>query len=111
MVDRQYQPFQLSFNASPKVDFQGSPVTSDGGLIVVREVDEAPTGGAKVEFYAGELFSRVGFIVGNLWRRLVLQIAALPLLTGWGRRRANEQVEGRRGAEECTRNHLKLRSA
>jgi len=25
------QPFQLSFNASLKVDFQGSRVTSDGG--------------------------------------------------------------------------------
>src|ERR1017187_3609405 len=34
------QPFQLSFNASLKVDFQGSRVTSDGGLILVRELDE-----------------------------------------------------------------------
>jgi predicted ribosome quality control (RQC) complex YloA/Tae2 family protein len=34
------EPFQLSFNASLKVDFQGSRVTSDGGLIVVRELDE-----------------------------------------------------------------------
>ena len=33
-------PFQLSFNASLKVDFQGSRVTSDGGLILVRELDE-----------------------------------------------------------------------
>jgi DDE family transposase len=33
-------PFQLSFNASPKIDFQGSRVTSDGGLILVRELDE-----------------------------------------------------------------------
>ncbi len=31
---------QLSFNASLKVDFQGSRVTSDGGLILVRELDE-----------------------------------------------------------------------
>jgi hypothetical protein len=29
----QNQPFHLSFNASLKVDFQGSRVTSDGGLI------------------------------------------------------------------------------
>jgi hypothetical protein len=36
----QNQPFQLSFNASLKVDFQGSRVTSDGGLILVRELDE-----------------------------------------------------------------------
>jgi hypothetical protein len=34
------QPFELSFNASLKVDFQGSRVTSDGGLILVRELDE-----------------------------------------------------------------------
>jgi hypothetical protein len=30
----------ISFNASLKVDFQGSRVTSDGGLILVRELDE-----------------------------------------------------------------------
>jgi Transposase DDE domain group 1 len=34
------QPFQLSFNASLKIDFQGSRVTSDGGLILVRDLDE-----------------------------------------------------------------------
>jgi hypothetical protein len=33
------RPFQLSFNTSLKVDFQGSRVTSDGGLILVRELD------------------------------------------------------------------------
>jgi hypothetical protein len=38
--EKQNQPFQLSFNASLKVDFQGSRVTSDGGLILVREFDE-----------------------------------------------------------------------
>ena len=34
------QPLQLSFNAALKVEFQGSRVTSDGGLILVRELDE-----------------------------------------------------------------------
>jgi hypothetical protein len=38
MGEIQNQPFQLSFNASLKV--QGSRVTSDGGLILVRELDE-----------------------------------------------------------------------
>jgi hypothetical protein len=38
--EKQDQPFQLSFNASLKLDFQGSQVTSDGGLILVRELDE-----------------------------------------------------------------------
>jgi len=57
--EKQNQPFQLSFNASLKVDFQGSRVTSDGGLILVRELD-----------------ARLGFgkpiknNLSNLWRRL-----------------------------------------
>jgi hypothetical protein len=38
--ETQNQPLQLKFNASLKVDFQGSRVTSDGGLILVRELDE-----------------------------------------------------------------------
>lgn len=40
MGEIQNQPFQLSFNASLQVDFQGSHVTSDGGLNLVRELDE-----------------------------------------------------------------------
>jgi len=40
MCEKQNKPFPLSFNASLKVDFQGSRVTSDGGLILVRELDE-----------------------------------------------------------------------
>ena len=40
MGETQKQPFQLSFNGSLRVDFQGSRVTSDGGLILVRELDE-----------------------------------------------------------------------
>jgi hypothetical protein len=40
MGEKQNQPFQLSFNASLKIDFQGSRVTSDGGLMLVRELDE-----------------------------------------------------------------------
>lgn len=40
MGETQNQPFQLSFNASLRVALQGSPVTSDGGLILVRELDE-----------------------------------------------------------------------
>jgi hypothetical protein len=34
------QPFQLSFNRFLRVGFQGSRVTSNGGLILVRELDE-----------------------------------------------------------------------
>jgi hypothetical protein len=38
--EKQNQPFQLSFNPSLKVDFQCSCVTSDSGLLLVRELDE-----------------------------------------------------------------------
>ncbi len=40
MGETQNQPFQLSFNASLKVTFQGSKVISNGGLIPVWELDE-----------------------------------------------------------------------
>lgn len=40
MGEIQNRPFQLSFNSSLKADFQGSRVTSDGGLLLVRELDE-----------------------------------------------------------------------
>ena len=40
MGELQNPPTQLFFNASLKIDFQGSRVTSDGNLILVRELDE-----------------------------------------------------------------------
>ena len=40
MGEKERKPFQLTFNGLLKVDFQGSHVTSDGGLILVRELDE-----------------------------------------------------------------------
>ena len=40
MGESQKQAFQLSFNRFLRVTFQGSRITSDGGLIVVRELDE-----------------------------------------------------------------------
>jgi hypothetical protein len=38
--EKQKRAFQVCFNGFLKVDFQGSRVTSDGGLILVRELDE-----------------------------------------------------------------------
>jgi hypothetical protein len=38
--EKEKLPFQLSFNSSLRVEFQGARVTSDGGLILVRELDE-----------------------------------------------------------------------
>ena len=40
MGEGQNQLFRLSFNRFLRVDFQGSRVTSDGGLLLVRELDE-----------------------------------------------------------------------
>jgi hypothetical protein len=40
---------KLSFNPSLKVDFRGSRVTSDGGLILVRELDERLGSGELIE--------------------------------------------------------------
>jgi hypothetical protein len=40
MGETQKRPFQLSFNSSLKVDVQGSRVSSDGGLVLLRELDE-----------------------------------------------------------------------
>jgi hypothetical protein len=47
--ERQEQPFELSFNGRLKVGFQGSRVTSDGGLLLVRELDERLGFGALIE--------------------------------------------------------------
>jgi hypothetical protein len=38
--ENQKQPFQLSFNRFLRVGFQGSRVTSNGGLTLARELDE-----------------------------------------------------------------------
>ena len=40
MGEKENKPFQLLFDRFLRVDFQGSRVTSDGGLILVRELDE-----------------------------------------------------------------------
>jgi hypothetical protein len=38
--ETQTEPFQLSFNGALRAAFQGARVTSDGGLLVVLELDE-----------------------------------------------------------------------
>jgi hypothetical protein len=38
--EKEREPFQFTFNGFLKVDFQGSRVTSDAGLLLVRELDE-----------------------------------------------------------------------
>jgi Transposase DDE domain group 1 len=38
--DKERKLFQFTFNGFLKVEFQGSRVTSDAGLVLVRELDE-----------------------------------------------------------------------
>ena len=40
MGELQTEPFQFTFNGFLKVAFQGSRITSDAGLILIRELDE-----------------------------------------------------------------------
>ncbi len=40
MGDAQNQPLQPSFNPRLRIEFQGARVASDGGLFLVRELDE-----------------------------------------------------------------------
>lgn len=49
MRESEKQPFQLLFNQFLGVAFQGSQVTSNGGLILVRELDERLEFGAFIE--------------------------------------------------------------
>jgi len=67
--ESQNQPFQLSCNASLKVDSQGSRVTSGAGLILVRELDD-----------------RLGFseiiVTRRLFGSMLQRIAALPSPAG-----------------------------
>jgi Transposase DDE domain group 1 len=49
MGEPHHEPFQLSFNSSLRVDVQGSRVTSDGGLMLVRELEARVGMGALIE--------------------------------------------------------------
>jgi len=64
--EKQNQAFQLSFNASLKVDFQGSWVTSDGGPILVRELDERL--GFGEPSHSAVVRSMIGRIDALAWR-------------------------------------------
>ena len=72
MGEIQSRPIQLSFNASLKVGFQGSRVTSDGGLILVREPDEQLGFGELIEQYLTDSRGRnAQFCFSDLLRQSV----------------------------------------
>lgn len=68
MDEKEDESFPLSFNARFTVDFQGSPVTSEGGLLLVPELDE--------RLGLGSLFAEH---ISDNWRRKNTQ---LPLPSG-----------------------------
>jgi Transposase DDE domain group 1 len=69
--ETQDRPFQLSFNRALKVDFQGSRVTSDSGLVLVRELDE--------RLGLSELMDRH---MNDSWRGKNIQLPLADLLRG-----------------------------
>ena len=73
MGEKETKPFQLTFNGLLKVDFQGSHVTSDGGLILVRELDERLGFGELIDEHVSD--SRQGtnkqFTLADLLRQSV----------------------------------------
>jgi hypothetical protein len=103
MGEIQNQPFQLSFNSSLKVDFQGSRVIPDGGLILVRELDERLGFG---DLIARQLTdSRRGKdtqlpLTGRLFAGMLGQIAGLSLPAGsprlWGIGKSIQRYQERR---------------
>jgi hypothetical protein len=94
MGDKQNRPPQLSFNGLLKIDFQGSRITSDGGLILVRGLDRHPglsMDSAEIPVYGQQAvkitrlschrlrsnevrlcLSVIAYNLGDPWRRLVL---------------------------------------
>src|SRR5262245_15145190 len=95
MGEKRNEPFQLSCNGALRIDFQGSRVTSDSGLIVVRELDERLGLGELIaqhltdsrrgkntqfplschRFQSNEVrlwLSVTAYNLGNRWRRLML---------------------------------------
>ena len=82
MGEKVRRPFQPSFNGLLKVDFQGLRVTSDGGLILVRELDERLGLGERIAQQLTD--SRQGlnkqFTLADLLRRGVAQMPSEPSL-------------------------------
>lgn len=72
MGESQKQGFQLSFNRLFRVGFQGSKVTSDGGLILVRELDERLGYGELIrEYLADSRANNARFSLTDLMRQSV----------------------------------------
>jgi hypothetical protein len=93
MGERQNGPFQLSFNASLKADCRGPRVTSDGGLILVRDLDERLAFGELIDRHLvnGREGKNAQFALADLlWQSVYSHLA------GGGRQADNSKGAGRR---------------
>ena len=87
MGEGQKQGLQLSFNRFLRVGFQGWRVTSNGGLILVWELDERLGFSERIEEHLTDSWANnarfsftdllrqsvyIAYNLGNLWRRLLL---------------------------------------
>src|SRR5262249_44406928 len=81
MGERHYQLFQLTVLASLTADFQGSRVTSDPGVILVRELDER-AGLSKEPRPAGRAFCKPRGNLSPLRYELPF-LPALPSGASW----------------------------
>jgi hypothetical protein len=87
MDEEQNRPFQLSFNASLSVDFQRSRVTSEGDLMLIRELDERRGLGELIEQY----------LTDSRAKNARLPFADLPRQSVYSRLAGKCQRRGRRG--------------
>ena len=119
MGEKHNRPFQLSFNGLLKIDFQGSRITSDGGLILVRELDErlglSELIGEHLTDHRGPTSRLAGYEdLNDAIRRAVCLEAwcgglrRCRCLRGRDWLPANEDLaQDGRGTERCARNRLK----
>ena len=81
MGELQTEPFQFTFNGFLKVAFQGSRITSDAGLILVRELDERLGLGTLISEHLND--SRQGLNTQFSLADLLRQSVYSPLGTGY----------------------------
>ena len=89
MGELQTEPFQFTFNGFLKVAFQGSRITSDAGLILVRELDERLGLGTLISEHLND--SRQGL---NIQFSLAESPAAVGLQPARGLRRPQRRGPG-----------------
>jgi hypothetical protein len=77
--ESQNQPFQLSFNVSSRVDFQGSRVASDGRLVLIQELDERLAECDRIQ--SGQPVATARVSGEN--RRLIAGLLAAAAREGW----------------------------